>query len=76
LLSWLYVGSQLTLLAAEINVVRRYQLWPRSITQPPLTDGDKRTFVRLAMMEERRPEVVVSASFNADADRQPLDEIR
>ena len=31
-------------------------------------------FVRLAMMEERRPEVKVSVSFTTDADRQPLDE--
>lgn len=76
LLSWLYVGSQLTLLAAEINVVRRYRLWPRSITQPPLTEGDKRTFHRLALMEERRPEVRVQAGFTAEADHQPLDESR
>lgn len=35
LLSWLYIGARLTLLAAEINVVLRYRLWPRSMTQPP-----------------------------------------
>lgn len=75
LLSWLYIGAQLTLLAAEINVVRRYRLWPRSMTQPPFTEGDKRTFLRLAAMEERRPEVEVAASFTAEADRQPLDEL-
>lgn len=75
LLSWLFVGAQLALLAAEINVVRRYRLWPRSITQPPLTSGDRRTFIRLAMMEERRPEVEVSAGFNAEADHQPLDDV-
>jgi len=74
LLSWLFLGAQLILLAAEINVVRRYRLWPRSITQPPLTDGDRRTYLRLAMMEERRPEVEVTAAFNAEADRQPLDD--
>ena len=74
LLSFLYVAAQLTLLAAEINVVRRYRLWPRTITQPPLSAGDRRTYLRLAMMEERRPEVDVTAGFNAEADRQPLDE--
>lgn len=31
LLSWLYLGAQLTLLAAEINVVRARRLWPRSV---------------------------------------------
>jgi hypothetical protein len=74
LLSWLYIGAQLTLLAAEVNVVRHYRLWPRSITQPPLTEGDRRTFSRLAAMEARRPEVEVGARFSAEADRQPLDE--
>jgi YihY family inner membrane protein len=34
LLSWLYLGSQLTLWAAEINVVLRYRLWPRSLMRP------------------------------------------
>ena len=73
LLSWLYLGSQLTLLAAEINVVLRYRLWPRSVTQPPLTRADRLTLVRLAQMETRRPEQVVTASFTGEADRDPLD---
>lgn len=74
LLSWLFVAAQLTLLAAEVNVVRHYGLWPRSLTQPPLTAADRATFERLARMEERRPEVQIGISFSAEADRQPLDE--
>jgi uncharacterized BrkB/YihY/UPF0761 family membrane protein len=74
LLSWLFVAAQLTLYAAEVNVVRKHHLWPRSLTQPPLTEADRAMFTRLAMMEERRPEVKVSISFTSDADRQPLDE--
>ena len=73
LLSWLYLGAQLTLLAAEINVVLRYRLWPRSVTQPPLTRADRLTLTRLARMETRRPEQVVTASFTGEADRDPLD---
>lgn len=73
LLSWMYLGAQLTLLAAEINVVRRYRLWPRSITQPPLTEGDRRTFDRLARMEKRRPETEVTISFLPEAYKQPPD---
>lgn len=72
LLSWLYLGSHLTLLAAEINVVLRYRLWPRSVTQPPLTMADRRTLARLAQMEVRRPEEVVTASFTGEADEDPL----
>jgi YihY family inner membrane protein len=73
LLSWLYLGSQLTLLAAEINVVLRYRLWPRSVTQPPLTMADRQVFRRLAQMEVRRPEYKVTASFAETADEDPLD---
>jgi YihY family inner membrane protein len=72
LLSWLALGAQLTLWAAEINVVRRYRLWPRSITQPPLTRADRLVFRRLADMEVRRPEVVVATSFTEEADVDPL----
>jgi YihY family inner membrane protein len=73
LLTWLFAAAQLTLLAAEVNVVRHYRLWPRSLTQPPLTSADRATFERLARMEERRPEVRVNIGFTAEADHQPLD---
>src|SRR5262249_53469464 len=53
LLSWLSLGSQLTLLAAEINVVLRYRLWPRSVPQPPLPRAARLTLVRLAQMKTR-----------------------
>ena len=54
LVAWIYLGAQFFLLAAEINVVKRYRLWPRSITQPPLTEADRAVFARLAQMEVRR----------------------
>jgi Virulence factor BrkB len=72
LVSWLYLGARLSLLAAEINVVLRYRLWPRSMTQPPFTSEDKKAFVMLAKMEKRRPEETVEVTFSPEADRQPL----
>ena len=72
LLGWLYLGSELTLWAAEINVVLRYRLWPRSVTQPPLTQADRLVLVRLAQMEMRRPEQKITASFTDEADEDPL----
>lgn len=72
LLAWIYLGAQTFLLAAEINVVQRYRLWPRSVTQPPLTAADKEVFERLARMEIRRPEVLVKVSFTPEADIDPL----
>jgi YihY family inner membrane protein len=74
LLSWIYVGAQLFLLAAEINVVHLYRLWPRSVVQPPLTQGDRKVFERLAQMEIRRPEAELAMEFLPEADRDPLGE--
>jgi YihY family inner membrane protein len=66
LVSWLYLGAQLTLYAAELNVVRARRLWPRSIVQPPLTDADRRTFDAIALQEERRPEQSVESRWDDD----------
>jgi uncharacterized BrkB/YihY/UPF0761 family membrane protein len=63
LLGWLYLGAQMTLLAAEINVVWRRKLWPRALVQPPLTLKDKEALRRLAKMEERRPEEEIVVRF-------------
>jgi hypothetical protein len=63
LLSWLYLGTEVILYAAEVNVVRIRRLWPRSLLQPPLTEPDRRALVDLAKQEERRPEQSVDVSF-------------
>src|SRR5207237_9573899 len=63
MLAWIYLGAQITLYCAEINVVRKNGLWPRSLIQPPLTEADHRTLVRSAQVEERRPEESVDVSF-------------
>ena len=55
LLFWLHLGAQVTLLAAEVNVVRSDRLWPRSLVKDGLTDGDRRAFdrhVRAARLRE------------------------
>jgi YihY family inner membrane protein len=51
LLFWLYLGAQLTLYAAEVNVVAARRLWPRSLLQPPSANPDQRTPVDLANPE-------------------------
>ena len=60
LLAWIFFGAQVTLLAAEVNVVRKRHLWPRSIVQPPLTEADARALTQYAQQEQRRPEEEVS----------------
>lgn len=41
LLSWIYIGAQLLLLSAELNVVLARRLWPRSLQSPPLVESDQ-----------------------------------
>ena len=42
LLAWFYVQGQVTVLSAEINVVLKKRLWPRSLTGRNLTEADLR----------------------------------
>jgi membrane protein len=67
LLSWLYLGSQVTLFAMEINVVRARRLWPRSFFSAPLLEADRRALTSLAEVEERVDEENVEVSFDDDA---------
>jgi YihY family inner membrane protein len=69
LLAWLYLGAQVTLLSAEVNVVRARRLWPRSFFSPPLIDADKRVLRSLAEAEERVPGERVQVSFDGDPGR-------
>ncbi|MFL6242415.1 MAG: YihY/virulence factor BrkB family protein [Acidimicrobiia bacterium] len=63
LLFWLALGAQITLYAAELNVVLARRLYPRSIVQPPLTEPDRQALRQLAEQEERRPEERVRVDF-------------
>jgi YihY family inner membrane protein len=64
LLAWLYLGAQLTIFAAEINVVRCQRLWPRSFFSDPLLDADRRALTSSAEVEERVHEENVEVSFD------------
>ncbi len=63
LLAWLYLGAQLTIFAAEINVVKVRRLWPRSFFSDPLLDADRRALTSSAEVEERVHEENVEVSF-------------
>jgi membrane protein len=64
LLAWIYLGAQLTVFAAEINVVRVRRLWPRSFFSEPLLDADRRALTSSAEVEERIEEENVEVSFD------------
>jgi membrane protein len=63
MLAWFTLQATVTLYAVEADVVRARGLSPRSITQPPLTGGDKRYLTAGAATETRRPEQQVTTRF-------------
>jgi membrane protein len=71
LLVWLHLGAQLTLYAAEINVVISRRLWPRSLFGPPTEPADQETLTALAKVEERSEEQQIDVEFTSEADGSP-----
>ncbi len=72
LLAWIYLGAHITLLSAEVNVVRARQLWPRSfslLTRAPLTVSDERALDLQAQVEQRRPDERVEVRFGEKDDQ-------
>jgi len=76
LLAWIYLGAQVTLFAAEVNVVNKRQLWPRGIVQPPLTEADERALSDYAKQEQRRPEERVNVTIDADRATERATDVR
>ncbi len=78
LIAFLYLSAQMTVYAAEVNVVRARRLWPRSIVQPPLTPADREVLSSLALEGKRRPEQYVGVGFIDTAQGEnrdgPVDE--
>ena len=68
LLAWIYLAVNITVYAAEVNVVLARRLWPRSIVQPPLTEADRHSIALQALQNQRRPEEQVEVTFD---DREP-----
>lgn len=72
LIAFLYLSAQMTVYAAELNVVRARRLWPRSIVQPPLTAADREVLSSLALEGKRRPEQYVGVGFS-DATQEQVE---
>lgn len=64
LLSWLYLGAQVTLIAAEINVVLARRLWPRSIGRT-LGPADHRALEDAVKAEQSDERLHIAVSFEA-----------
>jgi membrane protein len=67
LLSWFWLGSQLFLLAAEVNVVRARRLWPRSLAGE-LEPADVAALRRAAQAARQDPRQRIVVSFEESGD--------
>jgi YihY family inner membrane protein len=70
LLTWLYIQAQLTMLAAELNVVLARHMYPRSLVGTDLADltgADARALASYAAIQQRHPNQQVSVTFEPHA---------
>jgi hypothetical protein len=63
LVAWLYLVVQVTVYAAEVNVVLARHLWPRSIMQPPLTEADRAGLALQTLQNQKRDEQEITVEF-------------
>jgi YihY family inner membrane protein len=68
LLAWVYLAAEVSVYAAEINVVVVRRLWPRALVQPPLTEADRHSMALQALQNQRREEQQIRVTFS---DRPP-----
>jgi len=68
LVAWVYILAEITVYAAEVNVVLTRRLWPRTIVQPPLTEADRAVMAAQALQNQRREEQRVEVTYS---DRPP-----
>ncbi|MBW4061754.1 YihY/virulence factor BrkB family protein [Candidatus Saccharibacteria bacterium] len=63
LIFYLSIQAQILVYALEYNVVRVRRLWPRSLTQDPITDEDKLAFAAQAKKEGVVKDEVIRVGF-------------
>lgn len=70
LLAWVYLGAQMMLLCAELNVVLARKVWPRSAFAPnQTTEPDRRALAGEAKEEAAHPDETVDVRFE-DQERE------
>ncbi len=63
LIAWIYLVVQITIYAAEVNVVRARKLYPRSLVAPPYTAADQTALALQPLQNQRVPEQQVRVTF-------------
>jgi membrane protein len=63
LMFWLYLQAEVILYAVEVDVVKAYKLFPRSL-QPPLTEGDKVAYTRSTKAQQQHKLENIDVSYS------------
>jgi YihY family inner membrane protein len=63
MLWWFYLQSQITLLGAQLNVVLKRRMWPRSLIGGPDTEADHEAYQAYAAERSYHPTEDVDATF-------------
>lgn len=71
LISYLYVAAAVTVIAAEINVVRARGLYPRSLSRDTMTVADRTVWRDLTLQSQRRATQVVRVEFDENRRAEP-----
>ena len=71
ILWWFYLQAQITLLGAQLNVVLRERLYPRSLVGEPSTEADKRALQAYAEEGTYAEREEVDARFGEECERAP-----
>jgi YihY family inner membrane protein len=71
ILWWFYLQSIITLLGAQLNVVLKERLWPRSLVDAPQTEADHRVLQAYAEERTYQPEEKVQARVEPNGSASP-----
>src|SRR5487761_136698 len=74
LVFFLYLAAEVTLIAAEINVVRARHLFPRSLT-PPFTSADEAVLTAISLQSQRSVGQKVHVDFSSEPERARSDTV-
>jgi membrane protein len=70
LLWWFYLQGIVTMLGAQLNVVLKQDLWPRSLIGGPDTEADHKAYEAYADERTYHDDEKVDTEFTADSDRK------
>jgi len=72
LIAWLYLQAEVTLYAAEINVVLVKRLWPRALAAPPYTKADREAHLMYAVATQRDRAETIQVIAPDSPDENPV----